>query len=234
MNSNRIVISGDSILKGVVLNDATRSYTISGRLATEPFSARYGLEIENKSRFGSTIGKGLTQLERTLAKNGECRAVILEYGGNDCDFDWAAIAADPDGEHLPKTPLPDFCAQLRAAVGALRARGIDAVLTNLPPISAERYLNWICRAGLDRDAIVRWLGDVSAIYRYQERYSRAIEAVAAELGAPCVDLRGEFLRHRQLEPYLCMDGIHPNEAGQAFIMAAFSAFAEQELRPEAC
>ena len=27
----------------------------------------------------------------------------LFNGGNDSDYDWAAVAADPEGEHMPRT-----------------------------------------------------------------------------------------------------------------------------------
>ncbi len=229
MASNRILISGDSIMKGVVLNSETRHYSISGELDPTEFCSRYGLVIENKSRFGSTIGKGLTFLQRALDKNGECRAVILEYGGNDCDFDWAAVASAPEEEHLPKTPLPEFCEKLRGAVASLRARGIEAILTTLPPICSERYLTWVCRDGLEPKRILRWLGDVNAIYRYQEMYSHTVERIAEELDTPLVDLRSAFLQNRRLEDFVCLDGIHPNESGQKIIRAAFSDFAERQL-----
>ncbi len=229
MASNRILISGDSILKGVILNSETRRYVLTTQLDPSEFCTRYGLVIENKSRFGSTIVKGLTFLHRILERDPSCRAVILEYGGNDCDFDWAAVAAAPDAEHQPKTPLPEFCAKLRSAVSGLRARGIRPILTTLPPICSDRYLNWICRDGLDPKPILHWLGDLNAIYRYQEMYSRAVEHIADEMDAPCVDLRGAFLQNRHLEDYVCLDGIHPNEAGQKIIRTAFSEFAEHEL-----
>lgn len=32
----------------------------------------------------------------------------MSYGGNDSDFDWAAIDADPEADHRPNTELPVF------------------------------------------------------------------------------------------------------------------------------
>ena len=100
---------------------------------------------------------------------------------------------------------------------SLRAHGVRPVLSTLPPISSERYLNWITRDGLSKENILLWLGDENAIYRYQENYSRAIERLAGELGCMLVDLRSAFLEQRVLLPYLCEDGIHPNDAGQHLI-----------------
>ena len=92
---------------------------------------------------------------------------------------------------------------------------------------AERYLSWICRDGLSRDNILSWLGDTNAIYRYQERYSHAVEQLAEEYGAPLVDLRGAFLEKRQMEELYCVDGIHPNDQGQLLIRDTFARFIEE-------
>ncbi len=217
----RIMVFGDSILKGVVL-DADRSYRVSDALGLDEL----GVQIENKSRFGCTSGKGFALLDRCLAKGDRPEVVLLGYGGNDADFDWAAIAAAPEEEHQPKTPLEQFAALYRGAIEKLKNLGIQPVLITLPPVCSERYFRWITRAGLAAENILRWLGDVEAIYRYQERYSRTLETIARETDCPCIDLRGALLRERKLEDYYCDDGIHPNEAGQRVIHGALqSAFA---------
>ena len=141
----------------------------------------------------------------------------MEYGGNDADFRWNEVAARPFDEHLPNTPLPVFTETMRRMVESLRAHNVRPVLSTLPPISSERYLNWITRDGLSKESILTWLGDENAIYRYQENYSRAIERLAGELSCTLVDLRSAFLEKRMLLPYLCEDGIHPNDAGQRLI-----------------
>ena len=157
------------------------------------------------------------ELNRLLEKNDPPAAVLLEYGGNDADFRWDEVAARPFDEHLPNTPLPVFTETMRRMVESLRAHNVRPVLSTLPPISSERYLNWITRDGLSKESILTWLGDENAIYRYQENYSRAIERLAGELSCTLVDLRSAFLEKRMLLPYLCEDGIHPNDAGQRLI-----------------
>lgn len=216
---NRIMIFGDSILKGVVL-DQEQKYRVGSGLELEQLGAEHGLRIENHSRFGCTCGKGMAMLERLLARGDRPEAVVLGYGGNDADFDWAEVAAAPEAEHLPHTPLAQFTALYQQAIARLRALDIRPVLITLPPVCAGRYFRWITRNGLNAGAILRWLGDVEAIYRYQERYSRALETLARDSGCLCVDLRGALLQNRWLEPYYCDDGIHPNEAGQQVLHRA--------------
>ena len=231
---NRIMIFGDSILKGVVL-DQEQKYRVGSGLELEQLGAEHGLRIENHSRFGCTCGKGMAMLERLLARGDRPEAVVLGYGGNDADFDWAEVAAAPEAEHLPHTPLAQFTALYQQAIARLRALDIRPVLITLPPVCAERYFRWITRDGLSAEAILRWLGDVEAIYRFQERYSRALEALARENGCLSLDLRGALLQNRALEPYYCADGIHPNEAGQGVLRRALEGMLSHlpALRPAA-
>lgn len=210
MTEHSIMIFGDSILKGVVLDETGTGYRVSRALELET----PGVAVENHSRFGCTSGKGFAVLDRCLERGERPESVLLGYGGNDADFNWAEIAAQPEAEHQSHTPLAQFAALYRAAIGRLKALGIRPTLITLPPVCAERYFRWITRTGLAADAIMRWLGDVEAIYRYQERYSRALEQIARETGCACVDLRGALLQQRHLEDFYCADGIHPNEAGQ--------------------
>lgn len=219
-----IMIFGDSIMKGVVLSESDHRYRIGSGLGIDTLAQSFGLNIANHSRFGCTLEKGLGVLQRTVERTPDCGAVILEYGGNDCDFDWAQVAAEPHKEHSPNTPLEHFTELYAGAIEYLRRRGIVPVLTTLPPLCSERYLNWICRSGLDKESILGWLGDINAIYRYQERYSHAIEQLAERFDTALIDLRSFFLAERRMENFYCADGIHPNENGQRLIRSAFSDF----------
>ena len=227
MQKNRVIsIFGDSILKGVRMLSGTTRYGTTDDIGLEAICRQHDWVLDNRSRFGCTVTKGEALLSRQLEKNELPAAVLLEYGGNDADFRWSEVAARPYDEHLPNTPLPVFIETLRRMVLSLRAHGVKPVLATLPPISSERYLDWITRDGLKRENILTWLGDANAIYRYQENYSRAIEKLAGELSCYLVDLRSAFLAQRVLLPYLCADGIHPSVAGQRLIHDALSAAAD--------
>lgn len=211
-----ITVFGDSILKGILLEDG--KYTIN-REWERRFAADYGATLHNRSRFGCTIRKAMAAIRRDSARRfDEAEKVVLEFGGNDCDFNWAEIAAAPDRFHDCKTPPEEFMRTYREAVALVRASGCEPVILTLPPIHAERYLRFICRDGLDRDSILAWLGDVDAIFRWQEKYSRMAARVAGEEKVRLIDLRGAFLRDdRGLGELLCADGIHPSRSGQGLI-----------------
>ncbi|MBO5790318.1 MAG: SGNH/GDSL hydrolase family protein [Clostridia bacterium] len=219
----RIWIFGDSILRGVVWSESAGRYINSDKLGEKELACRYSMEIVNRSRFGCTLVKGTKILQKQFESAPICDAALLEYGGNDCDFNWADIAAAPTETHSPNTPLDTFEALYRETVQALKAKGTLPVLCNLVPVCADRYLAWITRTGLSKENILRWLGDENAIYRFQERYSRKIEEIAIKENCPLIDLRGAFLSVRQMENLFCADGIHPNEQGQALICNTFAS-----------
>ena len=188
--------------------------------------------MRNDAHFGATCVKGTKLLDRLLASGRPCQAVVMDFGGNDCDFRWRDIAADPAGTHLPAVPLPEFRERYRGMVRRLREAGIQPILMNLPPLLSQWFFDWWFR-DLDQAAVRTWLGDVSNIYAHQERYSRTVESLAREEDVPLVDVRGAFLAHGHLETLLCEDGTHPNSTGQALIGQAFRKFAEaQESLPE--
>ncbi len=220
----KILVYGDSILKGIQLKTDTQRYCVDNHIDVPSLERAFSLEIENDSRFGCTVTKGYALLERAIARGQRTDHVVMDFGGNDCDFDWAAVAAEPDAEHLPHTPLPLFTETYRKILKLLKDNGVGAFLTTLPPILAERYLDFITRNGLSRENILKWLGGTETIYRYQENYSRAVEALARETHTPLIDLRGAFLAERRIDELYCADGIHPNTAGQKRITEALCRF----------
>ena len=113
---NKLYIYGDSIMKGVIYEkDSNQTYKLS-KSAFKKNIEGYDISVKNNSRMGATIDNGLSSLEKTLPDCSQDTLVLLEYGGNDCDFDWKAISESPDEKHLPKTPAPLFAQKLRAMI----------------------------------------------------------------------------------------------------------------------
>lgn len=216
-----LIAYGDSIMKGVRYQDG--KYSVSS-FWEQTLRDHLGLNVVNRSRFGCTIGKALPFIrKRTRGEDDEKSFVILEFGGNDCDYDWKAISDDPSARHLCKTPPEVFVAEYREAISLLRESGDHPVMLTLPPIDAERYLNFICRDGKSRANILKWLGSVFSIERWQKTYSELIQQIAREEQVDLIDLRAEFLASgKDLKTLICDDGIHPSEEGQKLICSILS------------
>ena len=221
-----IGIWGDSLLQGVVLDEKQGKYSILENNCAASIAKKIGVSISNNSRFGCTAPKGMKSLSRALDTDTEFSAAVIEFGGNDCDFDWAQVAAAPQEEHVPKTPLDMFAKCYTDMIEAVKAKGIVPVLVSLPPLDAERYFAWITRNGVSGEKVLEWLGDVQHIYRWHERYSNTVSMLARKHGCHLVDVRDAFLSERRLGDLMCADGIHPNSRGHAVMEKTFFEYAE--------
>ncbi|HKM34145.1 MAG TPA: SGNH/GDSL hydrolase family protein, partial [Lachnospiraceae bacterium] len=215
---------GDSILKGIQINPINKKYHINNNIDLEMLSEKYFMQIKNYSSFGCTVTKGRNLLKRMLEKNITCDAIVMDYGGNDCDYNWKAISDDPEGDHSPNTPIDLFMETYCDIIDTLKKKDIMPILTTLPPLEPQKFFDWFCR-DFNKKNILMWLGEVKNIYYHQENYSKAIEKIALEKQVPLVDLRGEFLKLGNVNALLCEDGTHPNTLGQKVIASSFNNFA---------
>jgi acyl-CoA thioesterase-1 len=224
----QIELWGDSILKGIIYDETRKRYKkLKNETAVDEI-ARLGFDVTSNTRFGMTAPKARTLMLDALKKGVRAEAVIIEFGGNDCDFQWSEVAENPDGEHKPNTALEVFKRSIADMVKTLREHGILPILTNLPPINSEKYFSWITR-NLNAQAILKWLGDKELIYRHHESYSLAIMDVAKNLNCDLIDIRQPFLLKRDYINYLCTDGIHPNVKGYELIKKAVVDFTKSKL-----
>ncbi len=216
-------------MKGVVYNKSRDQYSVLENPPIIELGKTYGLEIHNSSLFGSTIKKGVQLLQRSINRGLSCDVALIEYGGNDCDYQWADIAENPSGEFLPNIPIELFCTTLQNMLETLRSRGIKPILMTLPPIDSIRYFNHICRNGLNKKAILNWLqGDVQSISRFQELYSLKISLIAKETRTALIDVRSAFLQRRDYASLICDDGIHPSNEGHLLIASTFAEYVKMQ------
>ena len=94
------------------------------------------------------------------------------------------------------------------------------------PAERNAYFAFFFRSGLNKDNILRWLGDIQHIYRWHERYNNTVVQTAQACGCLLIDIRDAFLAQKRYEDYLCADGIHPNQKGHALIEAVLERFGQ--------
>ena len=216
----RILIFGDSILKGVYYSDEEGRHRLYRERTVE--LTRAGFEVKNCSVMGATVKTGEELLRRKLAdalpagKDRSDTAVILEYGGNDCDYRWQEISEDPEGDFLPNTPEDAFVDRYRACIDYVRSSGAKAYLCNLVPLDPDRYMEWISR-DRSRENILRWLGDVGRLYRWQAFYSSIAERIASLTDTPLIPVREAFMAADRYQDLISPDGIHPTVEGHRVI-----------------
>lgn len=216
MENLNFCIFGDSVGKGVVLSDTGRY--ASGSPDINSLTGRDDITLKNYSRFGFVTEKTLWLIEKCGDEIASSDAVFIEVGGNDCDFDWQSISETPDEEHLCKTPPALFEKIYTELLKKAKSFGKKVFALNLPPIVAARYFKNISqRAGVCAENVLKWLGSVETIYRYQEMYSIMVEKIARAVDVALIDIRSAFLSDHHYENFICEDGIHPNSKGYELI-----------------
>lgn len=216
---SKIYLFGDSVMKGVTFSAENNSYSIHKR------NLLSDSEVENRSVFGATAKKVFSELSRRLPENSKGDIVVLSFGGNDSDHDWAEVSAAPKESHGPKTPIGEFEKLLTSCIELARGRGAEVFVSSLIPIDAQKYMERISR-GLSRENILSWLGSEDMLYRWHEYYDRITRTVAQGMGVPVVDLRTPFLLSHEFGDLLSADGIHPTEKGHCMIDLTLSAALE--------
>lgn len=213
---------GDSIIKGVILNDnnSERRYQVAEHSITDRLTSMLHTDILNLGRFGCTAPLGERIADKNLLRIGASRYVLIELGGNDSDYNWTAIADNPESEHEAKTPLYSFIHAYDTIVKKILAVGATPVMLTLPPMDADRYYNFFTRTFTEEQKrnVLQWLGgSATRICTGHDLYNLTTAKIARRNNVPLVDITSEFLCERDFSRYLCADGIHPNETGQSRI-----------------
>lgn len=221
----KLVALGDSIIKGVLVqSEGERSrYSLADKSIVECCAEKLGGESLNLGKMGCTIEAGERILNRYLDKMSGAQYVLLEYGGNDSDYNWQEIAEAPEKEHFPRTRLEVFEQVYERVINKIKEMGAIPLVLSLPPMDAERYFAFFSQKWEDgfRANVMRWLGgSTNTIMSGHELYNLATMRVAQRTGAQWIDVTSGLLKGHNFRAYLCDDGIHPNERGQRMIAEA--------------
>ncbi len=221
----KLVALGDSIIKGVLVqSEGERSrYSLADKSIVECCAEKLGGESLNLGKMGCTIEAGERILNRYLDKMSGAQYVLLEYGGNDSDYNWQEIAEAPEKEHFPRTRLEVFEQVYERVINKIKEMGAIPLVLSLPPMDAERYFAFFSQKWEDgfRANVMRWLGgSTNTIMSGHELYNLATMRIAQRTGTQWIDVTSGLLKGHDFRAYLCDDGIHPNERGQRVIAEA--------------
>jgi lysophospholipase L1-like esterase len=230
---NRICTFGDSIMRGVVSDEKSSDgkpiYKVSDLGFVNRCEHRLGVKILNFACFGSTTSQGMKYINRYEDQVKDTDIAVFEYGGNDCDFDWKAVADAPWQPHQPKVTLANFVRQYEALINKVKSMKIRPVIMSMPLIDPDRFFEFLS-LGLNKDNILGWLGGKTMrIYQWHEMYNVELFKMSNQLKVPIIDITTPFLETLNYSDYLCADGIHPNERGHALIADTVASLAPNYL-----
>ena len=207
---NKIICLGDSITKGKVWNEDERRPYITDNSYPGILKKLLNSDVENEGICDINTDVMLKHLGNEI-KFDEGSSVIIEMGGNDCNPKWKEIKRDPDGIHDAIVPLGRFKENMVKIINIIKGYGAAPILSTLPPLDADRYFSLLRKVfGMD---IKRWIDREGGIYKWQEKYSDAVGAIARKMSIPLIDIRSSFLNTADYKKYMSYDGVHPNEQG---------------------
>ncbi len=214
----KITAYGDSILKGAITGtESGHLFDIIDDTSLDLASRSLGFEFTNQSVFGSIVSKTQRRLNKDIEKGNLCDFAILESGGNDCDYDWTAVSANPDSDHQMRTPRADFVRIFEEMIHACRNAKITPVIMTMPPLVGQWWFNHICN-GQNKEAILKVLnGDQFRPYINHELYNATLVELAQKNNVQIVDMRRAMLEHPNYCNLMCKDGIHPNPEGYKYM-----------------
>lgn len=217
-------IFGDSVFKGARYDSLSAKYVVNDRFGLGRVADKAGLSVKNFSKFGCTVTKALGYVQKMFTKI-DSDMVFMNFGGNDCNYDWDAIAQSPLDMHRPNTELDQFVDSYNRMIDFVLEKRSLPVLATLLPVQDKRYIDYVCKVrNLDRKKVMAWVRSRDkSLSEHQKAYSDAVAEIASSRGIPLIDLRSAF-SGRNSSSLIGPDGIHPNERGQKVISGCFEAF----------
>lgn len=214
----KLVVFGDSILKGVItIPESKNLFDVTQNDSLSLAQKELGFEMDNRSIYGNITSKGLVKLQKFLEKGGKADFCIIEFGSNDCDYDWNVFPEGqpaPDfAEINPKVQFDEYLANLTQMTGLCRAHKITPVIMNLIPYVCDRWFKTIAKAH-NETAMLEFLhGTPDTLGKNQQRYQNALMEFASTSNIQTIDAWTLFTNTQNSATLMCDDGIHPNEDG---------------------
>lgn len=210
----KLVVFGDSILKGVItIPNSDKLFNVTENDSLSLAQKELGFELDNRSIYGNITSKGLVKLQKFFEKGGEADFCIIEFGSNDCDYDWGTL--------VQKVPLAEYLENLSAMVKLCRDNKVTPLMMGLIPYVCDDWFKTIIK-GQDQAAILNFLGGTAeTLGKNQLIYKNAQADFVQKNKVQFLDPWTIFEGHKEL---MCFDGIHPNEKGYKLLSQAWIKF----------
>ena len=210
----KLVVFGDSIVKGVItIPDSGKLFDVTENDSLTLAQKKLGFELDNRSIYGNITSKGLVKLQKFFDKGETADFCIIEFGSNDCDYDWGTL--------IQKVPLADYLENLKQMISLCRANKVTPLMMGLIPYVCDNWFKTIIK-GQDEAAILNFLGGTAeTLGKNQLIYKNAQAEFVKENKVQFLDPWTIFEGHKEL---MCYDGIHPNEKGYQLLADAWIKF----------
>lgn len=221
----KIVCFGDSLTRGVtfvkgrlkILKNNYPKILQELFLSNNKGESDEDIQIMNKGVFNDNSDLLITRLDRDVIQE-KPDYVIIEIGGNDCDFAWKEVAENPTDKHEATVPVERYINNLKSIIIKVKDAGITPILSTLPPLDPVRYYERITESFSSQ--VSDWICKVGGIEHWHSSYNRALKNMAEELDIISIDVRSAIKWAGDFKDLISDDGIHLTENG-------YKVFAEE-------
>lgn len=206
----RIICFGDSVTRGITF--------LNGRFKiirnNYPALLQKGLGekdvVINKGVFNDNSDCLLKRLDEDVLDL-HPDLVLINIGGNDCNFRWDQVARLPEEEHIPVVPLNRYLNNIKLITEKISSSGSMPVLLSLLPLDPVRYYQALMTHYSQN--IGHWISCCGGIEHWHGMYNRSLKELADKLHVTLFDLRTAFKKKGDLSELINEDGLHPTATG---------------------
>ncbi|WP_449537511.1 SGNH/GDSL hydrolase family protein [Ferdinandcohnia sp. Marseille-Q9671] len=202
----KIVCFGDSLTRGVsFVKGRMRILKENYPAFLQQFASDSNLTVINKGVFNDNSDLLLSRVEKDVIAE-QPDYVIINIGGNDCNFKWDEVAVNPEEEHQPIVPLERYVENLKQLVGKIRESNSTPILMTLPPLDPVRYYRLLSQKY--GSSISHLIGLQGGIEHWHGLYNRSLTMLAEQLDVVKIDIRSAMNQSGDLLHFISDDGIH--------------------------
>lgn len=210
----KIVCFGDSLTRGVSLvKGRARILKENYPALLEKFFSKNvsdDIVVLNKGVFNDNSDLLVKRVEKDVISE-EPNYVLINIGGNDCNFKWAEVAADPENFHSPIVPMNNYIENIKSIITKVREKNITPILLTLPPLDPVKYYSFI--ASKYGTTISHWISCCGGIEHWHSLYNKQLKKLIDQMNVKSIDVREAINNADNVCNYISDDGIHLNSEG---------------------
>lgn len=223
-NEKVYYIFGDSLMRSV-MPERAGDYHANEYIGFPEMEKEYGITIKNYAMPTFTTERVLmwakATMERELAAGNIPDAVIIECGGNDCDFDWKFFVESEGERYEHRCSLEKFSRDYRELISLFIEKGISVIVAAAPHIATEKYLDYIKNADENIKRLEEKLPKPDEMRALYLEYEKQMFLAAEEADCDVIWLQEYFEELDNPAKYFSADGMHPNVQGYELIGKSF-------------
>jgi lysophospholipase L1-like esterase len=177
-------------------------------------------EVINKGVFNDNSDLLVKRLDHDVLDE-HPDVVLINIGGNDCNFPWDQVAKLPDSEHVPIVPLDRYLSNISLLIQRITETGAMPVILNLLPLDPARYYQSLMKHY--SHSIGHWISMCGGIEHWHGMYNRSLKELCERTGAKFVDVRSAFKQKGAFSELINEDGLHPTAKGYKALAEIVSA-----------